>query len=341
MKNTSSILRIATLFLCIIFLFSYGVYSLLFKPGKTSVGINYSNTFSPFSFESNSSAADPKAESQSSTPAEIQTVKTATGGSVLGKIVNKTVPSGSDTADSGVHIKNSTGVAVNIKSLLSQKLTFTIKKTAEPQVLIVHTHATECFLSEDRDYYTSGDLSRTTDNSRNVTELGAIIAQKLNSASIKTVHDRTQHDYPSYNSSYSRAADTIRGYLKKYPSIKVVIDVHRDAIQSGNTKTKLTADIKGKRAAQIMLVMGSQTGNIKNFPNWKENLKLALRLQKNTESMYPTLARPLSLMSRSYNERLTTGSMLIEIGTDANSFDEAKYSAELLSEALIKTLGEK
>ena len=88
-----------------------------------------------------------------------------------------------------------------------------------------------------------------------------------------------------------------------------------------------------------MLVMGSQSGSVKNFPKWKENLKLALKVQKNFESMYPDLARPLSLMSRSYNERLTTGSMLLEIGTEANSFDEAKYSAELVGNALVKTLG--
>lgn len=339
MKNTSSVLRIATLFLCVIFLFSYGVYSLFFKSvNKNYGGVDYINTFSPFSFDSAKETV--VSETQSSTPSDIQTVKTAADGSALGKIINRNIYGGLDTAAGGVHIKNSTGLSVDIKGLLSQKLKFTIKKNAEPQVLIVHTHATECFLSEDRDYYTSKDLSRTTDNSRNVTELGSIIADKLNSVSIKTLHDRTQHDYPSYNSSYSRAATTIKGYLKKYPSIKVVIDVHRDAIQSGSTKTKLTAEIGGKQAAQIMLVMGSETGNIKNFPDWKENLKLALRLQKNTESMYPSLIRPLSLMSRSYNERLTTGSMLIEIGTDANTFEEAKYSAELLSEALIKTLGE-
>ena len=207
------------------------------------------------------------------------------------------------------------------------------------QVLILHTHATESFLSEDRDYYTASDKSRTTNNAFNVTALGAIVAEKLNGAGIKTLHDTTQHDYPSYNQSYYRAAKTIRSYLKKYPSIKVVIDIHRDSVQSGSTKTKLTADINGKSAAQVMLVMGSQSGSVKNFPNWKENLKLALRLQKNIEADYPDLARPLSLMSRSYNERLTTGSMLIEIGTEANSLDEVKYSSELLSNSLIKTLG--
>ena len=87
-----------------------------------------------------------------------------------------------------------------------------------------------------------------------------------------------------------------------------------------------------------MLVMGSQSGNVKNFPNWKENLKLATKLQKTVEDMYPSLARAIHFMPKNYNESLTTGSMLIEIGTDGNSLEEAKYSAELLSNALISLL---
>ena len=87
-----------------------------------------------------------------------------------------------------------------------------------------------------------------------------------------------------------------------------------------------------------MLVMGAQTGSVKNFPNWKENLKLAVKLQQNLETMYPSLARSISLVAKNYNGSLSTGSMLIEMGTDANSIEEVTYSAELLSNALINTL---
>lgn len=341
MNNTSQIFRIITVFLCIITLFSYGVYSVFFKSGQKPDTIKYSNGFLPFDFEE-AEENEKSPEPLTSAPVEQNSpVLPTAAGEVLGKVINKTVKSDNSTVtDSNVHIKNSTDLNISASALLSANLGFKIQENAEAQVLIIHTHATESFLSEDRDYYTSSDNSRTTDNNFNVTELGAIISDKLSASGISTLHDRMQHDYPSYNGSYSRAAGTIKSYLKKYPDIKVVIDIHRDAIQSGSTKTKLTADINGKRAAQVMLVMGSQSGNVKNFPNWQENLKLALRLQKNMENMYPALARPLSLMPRSYNEPLTTGSMLIEIGTDANSLEEAKYSAELLSEALIKTLKE-
>ena len=153
------------------------------------------------------------------------------------------------------------------------------------------------------------------------------------------MHDTTQHDYPSYNSSYSRAAETICNYTQKYPDIKIVIDLHRDAIAENDTdKVKVVTEINGKKAAQIMLVMGSQSGNVTNFPNWRENLKLAAKLQQTIEVMYPTLARSIHFMSKNYNESLTNGSLLIEIGTDGNTLDEAKYSAELLSQALISLL---
>lgn len=338
MNNTSVLIRITTAFLCIIFFFCYGVYTMFLKPQKAENSIEYINDFRPLSLQSETKES--KSVNSTTGDKETQTAVATAGGEALGKIENRTIKSSSaNLSGSGVHIKNSTGLNVNINQLLSSKLGYNIKKNSSAQVLILHTHATECFLNEDRDYYTAADKTRTTDNRYNVTALGLIVANKLNAAGIKTIHDTTQHDYPSYNQSYYRASKTIKAYLKKYPGIKVVIDIHRDSVETGSTRTKLTAEIDGKRAAQVMLVMGSQSGNVKNFPNWKENLKLALRLQKNLESMYPALARPLSLMSRSYNEPLTTGSMLIEIGTDANSFSEAVYSAELLSESLIKTLG--
>ena len=341
MNNTSYILRISATFLIIVAFFIYGAFMLFSRTGtEIGGGFDYINPFSAYSLDERAPAASGGNSATANVTSAQAAPASAAGGTVLGKIVSRTIQNGSaNTVAVGVHLKNSTDKTVDINALLSAKLGYTIEKNGAPQVLIVHTHATETFLYEDRDYYTSLDKTRTTDNSLNVTALGKTVSEKLSAAGIVTLHDTTQHDYPEYNQSYSRASKTINSYLKKYPSIKVVIDIHRDSVQVDTTKTKLVANIGGKQAAQIMLVMGSQSGNVKNFPNWKENLKLALRLQKNVEAMYPTLARPLSLMPRNYNESLTTGSMLIEIGTEANSLAEAQYSAELLSEALIKTLG--
>ena len=276
-----------------------------------------------------------------STPSQTVTNSVPTSAeAVKGNVIERYIsPYTAKLSYNGVYMKNNTGLTVNIKNLLSSKLSFKIEKNNQPQVLIIHTHTTETYLESDAKTYGVNHSSRTTDNSKNMAAIGAIIAKKLNDAGIKTLHDKTQHDYPQYNGSYSRSAQTINNYLKKYKSIKIVLDLHRDSVTvSGNDKAKLVTKINGKKAAQVMLVMGSQSGSIKNHPNWQENLKLALRLQQTMETKYPTLARPLSLVSSRYNQSLSKGSMLLEFGTDMNSLDEAKYSAELVGDCLISLL---
>lgn len=269
-----------------------------------------------------------------------ESIPVSATGEIKGKVIEKFIsPYTANTSYNNVYLKNNTDLNINLKDFFDAKLGLKIEKSDKPQVLILHTHATESYLLHDENYYTENDTSRNTNNEYNMVALGKIITDKLNAAGIVTLHDTTQHDNPSYNDSYSRAANTICSYIEKYPSIKVVIDLHRDALAENDTdKVKVTTEIDGKSAAQIMLVMGSQSGTCKNFPNWKENLKLAVRLQHTLESMYPSLARSIHFMSKNYNQSLTNGSMLIEIGTDGNTFAEAKYSAELLSTALISML---
>lgn len=238
-----------------------------------------------------------------------------------------------------VYMKNNTDLDISIKKYLEGNISFRIEKSEKPQVLILHTHATETFKTDDNPYFTEDFSSRSQDTSKNMVSVGKIVAEKLNNAGIKTLHNTTLHDYPSYTKSYSRAAATINEYLKKYPSIKVVLDLHRDAVSKENgDKVKLQTEINGKKAAQVMLVMGSQSGGVTNFPNWEENFKLAVKLQQKIEQKYPTLARPLMLMSKNYNQSLTTGSLLIEFGTDVNTLSEVHYSAEMVGESLAELL---
>ncbi len=266
----------------------------------------------------------------------IETSTQAVKGNVIEQYIS---PYNASLSYNNVYVKNKTGLSVNIKNLLASKLSYKIQKNNEPQVLIMHTHTTETFLENDAKTYGVNYTSRTTDNGKNMVAVGAIIAKKLNAAGIKTLHDKTQHDYPQYTGSYTRSAKTINSYLSKYKSIKIVLDLHRDSVTvKGSDKAKLVTKIDGKKAAQVMLVMGSQSGSIKNHPNWQENLKLALKLQQMMETKYPTLARPLSLCSSRYNQSLSKGAMLIEFGTDMNSISEAKYSAELVGNCLVELL---
>lgn len=345
MRKNSGIARLVCLFSICIALISYNAYSFCFK------GISEKTAFTQISADDTVSLKEEtpteNVRSEETTSSETseesaQSTAASTDGSVKGKVISRYIsPYNAGLSYSGVYMKNSTDLTVNIKEMLSSPLSFKITKTDSPQVLIVHTHTTETYMTEEADYYTSAFSSRSRDNEKNMVSVGKIVAEKLNNAGIKTLHDTTEHDYPNYTGSYSRAAKTINSYLKKYPTIKVVLDLHRDAVSSGDSdKVKLVTEINGKKAAQVMLVMGSQSGSVKNFPKWKENLKLAVRLQQKIEKKYPTLARPLSLMPKNYNESLSTGSLLIEFGTDVNTLTEAHYSAKLVGNALAELLGE-
>lgn len=346
----SGILRIIIInFICFLTVFCFVLNS--FAPLEKGIVIPASDGFTPE--EKKETAKIEKTEEKKETETKNKSEKTeasktqktestkeVSAEAIKGKVISQyNSPYNAPLSYDGVYLKNNTSLKIDIKEFLNGKINFKIKKNSEPQVLILHTHATESFMSEDKDYYTEDFSSRNRDNTKNMVAVGKVVTQKLNDAGIKTVHATVQHDYPSYTASYSRSATTICEYLKKYPSIKVVIDLHRDAVSKDNgDKVKLVTEIKGKKAAQVMLVMGSQSGGVTNFPKWKENLKLAVRLHRTIERKYPTLARPIMLMSKNYNESLTTGSMLIEFGTDVNTLSEALYSAEMVGDSLVEML---
>lgn len=290
--------------------------------------------------ESNEDSGNAEQPTTDETPKDEQAVQTAAQGQALGTITARKIsPYSAGTSYNSVYLKNNTGVGIDIAAALAAQLGFKIQKSTEPQVLIFHTHTTECYMNEDRNFYTESDAFRTLDENKNMIAIGNVIEHQLQSAGIAVLHDKTVHDHPSYNGSYSRSADSVLADLKAYPSIKVVIDVHRDSItdDKGN-KYKPVVTVNGKQAAQVMLVMGSETGGITNFPNWQQNLNLATKYQQTMEVMYPELARPLLLNSAKYNEHLTTGSMLLEVGCESNTFDEAAYGAELAGKALASFL---
>lgn len=342
MRGNSGILRLVTVFAVAVALIGYNAYSLCFRSVNeiSAPEFTVSEKEPVAQVDSKTESTESVQASAVETPSETESVAANTDGSVKGKIISRYIsPYNAGLSYNKVYLKNSTDLEINIKELLEAPLGFKIESSDSPQVLIMHTHTTETYMTEDSDFYTAAFSSRTRDGDKNMVSVGNIVADKLNAAGIKTIHDTTEHDYPNYTGSYTRAAKTINGYLSKYPSIKIVLDLHRDAVSSGESdKVKLVTEIEGKKAAQVMLVMGSQSGGVTNFPNWKENLKLAIKLQQKIEEKYPTLARPLSLMSKNYNESLTTGSLLIEFGTDANTLAEAHYSAELVGNAIAELL---
>lgn len=233
----------------------------------------------------------------------------------------------------GVLVKNSTTYTFDTKQLLEEPLSFDFK-TDGPVVMIVHSHSSESYTATDKNYYLPTDPDRTENTNYNVVRVGTEIKNTLEKHGIKTVHDTSLHDYPSYNGSYKSSLASVTEHLKKYPSIKMVLDIHRDAmVQSDGTKLKLVAEVGEKKAAQIMLLTGTNQGGL-DHPDWIENLKFATKLQRVVNNMYPGLARPVSLTKERYNTHTTKGSIIIEVGTTGNTLEEALVSAEMVGNAV-------
>ncbi|MGN1051022.1 MAG: stage II sporulation protein P [Acutalibacteraceae bacterium] len=239
-----------------------------------------------------------------------------------------------------ISLKNVTSYTPNIKNLLNSPLGFKIEDSRKVQVLIYHTHACESYLTYDTGYYKKDYYPRTTDDDYNVTSVGDEIERELKKGGIGVVHDKTHHDYPSYNGGYDRSYDTIKSYMSKYPNIKVVLDIHRDAIGYGGEKGKIkpTFTYKGKKAAQIMIMTGYDPYGNYGYKDWKSNLIFGLKIQKTAEDMFPGITRPFNFGDYCYNLNVCTGSLLIEVGTDVNTLDEAKLSGKLLGKALLEVL---
>ena len=187
-------------------------------------------------------------------------------------------------------VRNSTDLPDSeVAAEMMQTLPFQVElNSAEPQVLIMHTHTTETYELEEKNWCDPAFSARSTDLSVNMAAVGAEMAAQLNAAGVNTLHDTTLHDYPSYNGSYAKSNATVRSYLERYPSIKVVLDDHRDAIQRDDgTRVKPVADIGGMKAAQVMIICGADVDG--NLPNFKQNLRFASRWQDKMESMFPGL----------------------------------------------------
>lgn len=210
----------------------------------------------------------------------------------------------------------------------------------EPQVLILHTHATETYQTWPDLIYDPDFTARTQNTALNMCAVGEKMTQVLNEAGINTLHDTTLHDSPSYTESYDRSYATTQAYLEKYPSIKVVLDVHRDAIEdSDGTRVKPLFTINGEDTAQVMIIAGCDNGSSIRLPNWRLNLRFAAAWEEAMESRTPGLTRPVMCAYRYYNQDLTTGSLLIEIGGHANTVTEAIRAGQYAAEALAVLLG--
>ena len=250
--------------------------------------------------------------------------------------INPTSPNGYVNLGK-IYLKNDSTKTIDLNAYLKADMPFALKGEG-PHVLIVHTHGSEAYTPAGRDTYTPDDNERTTDTRYNVVRVGDEIENILKSRGISVVHDRTIYDSPSYNGSYTRTLAGICAQMKKTPGITVMLDIHRDSMVSkSGVKYKTYATVNGKPSAQIMLVMSTGESGLPH-PNWQENLKFGVKLQCRIANKYPGLLRPINLRTERFNMHVTTGSLLLEVGSSGNTLEEALTAVRPLSEELAALL---
>lgn len=216
--------------------------------------------------------------------------------------------------------------------------TVDVKFGAGPQILIVHTHGSEAYDQSDGECYEESDPYRTTDCTHNIVRVGEEMATVFRAHGFQVIHDTNLYDYPAYNGCYDRSKAAVEQWLQQYPTIRFVLDVHRDALVGKDGQIyKMVSTEAGEKVAQVMLVVGSDDAGFEH-PRWNDNLALAVRLQQGLVRGYSELARPIVLRSNRYNQQLLPGYLLVEVGGHGNTLTEAIAGARLWADNVARTL---
>jgi stage II sporulation protein P len=223
-----------------------------------------------------------------------------------------------------------------IKAAMNEK--FKIKgNNKKPQILIYHTHSQEEFCNS------NGNDSTT------IIGVGDRLARILEDQfGYNVIHDKSAYDIVDgkldRNEAYDQSRVGVKKILDKYPSISLILDIHRDGV---NEDTRLVTEINGKKTAQVMFFNGMSrfktTGNIDYLynPYLYENLALSLQMKVNAEAYYPGFARHNYVNAYKYNLDLCKQSMLIEVGAQTNTYQEVRNAAEPLARLIDIVMGKK
>ena len=240
----------------------------------------------------------------------------------------ETVPTFSPSDASLVEVNSYCGYEPDVPTWLAQPLSWDLKQP-EPTVLILHSHGTESYKNTENTGY------RSQNRSENLVSVGDALASILEQAGIGVVHDRAMHDHPSYSDAYANSRESAQKYLEKYPSVKLILDLHRDSVEdSSGNQIPYTLETANGRAAKMMFVVGTDAGGLAHS-KWSENMSLAVKLHALLEKKNPGICRPISFRTQRFNQDLSTGALLVEMGAAGNTRQEALLAAELLADAII------
>ncbi len=231
-----------------------------------------------------------------------------------------------------VQVHSYCGYAPEVEAWLEQPLSWELKQDA-PTVLIVHSHGTESY--ENTEGYQESSDYRTRDENYNVVSVGDALVRLLEAGGVRALHDRQLHDYPSYSDSYANSRSSVQAYLDQYPTIRLVLDLHRDAVTNDDgDQLKYTVQTDKGAAAQLMLVVGTDAGGL-SHAKWPENMSLAVKFHAQLEKLCPGICRPISFRTQRFNQDLSTGALLVEVGAAGNTRQEALAAVAYLAQTIL------
>lgn len=208
-----------------------------------------------------------------------------------------------------------------------------------PTVLIVHTHGTEGYTAEAGWEYDGAEEQRTTDAAYSVVRVGRELKALLEERGVTVLHDETMHDKESFAGAYTSSRAAVERYLQEDPDIDLVIDLHRDAaLNPDGSAFAPTVRVDGQAYARLMLVVGTDEGGLYH-PDWQKNFSCAAQLQALLNRSLPGLCRDMDLRTERFNQDLSPGMLLIEMGAAGNTMREVLRSAEVLADAVAELLG--
>jgi stage II sporulation protein P len=220
-------------------------------------------------------------------------------------------------------------LSFDLKKLIKEKFKINFEKKG-PKVLIYHTHNFEGYLPVNGN---NQSQSKAFKMENSVIRVGDELAKNLkNNFNIDVIHNATAHDIPDSRYCYSNALNTVNNILKSYPSIKVILDIHRDGI-SNTEKFRPVVKLQEKNVAKIMMVVGTNYTGL-NHPGWQKNLTFAIHIQKRLEELCPGITRPIHISKNRYNQHVSDNAIIIEVGGDGNTISESLASVKYLAKAI-------
>lgn len=226
-----------------------------------------------------------------------------------------------------VEVVSASREEADCEALMESPLTWNLVGSG-PTVLIVHTHTSESYEKNGADYQETAAY-RTLDENYNMLSIGDRVAELLEAEGIRVIHDREFHDYPDYNTAYTHARKGVQSLLKQNPGIQLVLDLHRDASSGNGSQLRTVAQVEEGTSAQLMVVLGT------NHEHYEDNLSLGLKLHAQLERQAAGITRPLQLRGSRFNQDLSPGALLIEVGAAGNTHAEALLAAQELARAII------